>query len=77
MLFKCPQCESKTRIASSRAISKETRESYWQCLNLNCGVGFVTYTSVSHMIKPTGGKPDPTIQPELCKVEDIRMFGTM
>lgn len=71
MLITCPKCESKARIATSKAITKETREAYCQCLNLNCGVIFVTYTSVCRIIEPTGQKPDPNLQPELCKLEHI------
>ncbi|GEK14299.1 ogr/Delta-like zinc finger family protein [Aliivibrio fischeri] len=72
MLITCPKCESKARIATSKAITKETREAYCQCMNLNCGAIFVTYTSVCHIIEPTGQKPDPELQPELCKLEDIK-----
>ncbi len=78
MLITCPKCESKARIATSKAITKETREAYCQCLNLNCGVIFVTYTSVCRIIQPTGQKPNPELQPELCKLKDleqIELFG--
>lgn len=77
MLITCPKCESKARIATSRAMSKETREAYNQCMNLNCGAIFVTYTSVDRIVEPTGNKPDPELQPELCKSpneEQIEMF---
>ncbi|WED23495.1 ogr/Delta-like zinc finger family protein [Vibrio sp. JC009] len=67
MLITCPKCESKARIATSRAMSKETREAYCQCLNLNCGLVFTTLTTVNKIIEPTGLKPDPKLQPELCK----------
>ena len=70
MLITCPKCESKSRIATSKAITKETREAYCQCMNLNCGVIFVTYTSVCRIIESTGQKPDPTLQPELCKLDN-------
>ncbi|OCH26237.1 zinc-binding protein [Aliivibrio fischeri] len=78
MLITCPKCESKARIATSKAITKDTREAYCQCMNLNCGVIFVTYTSVCRIIEPTGKKPNPNLQPELCKLEDVNqvdMFG--
>ena len=71
MLITCPKCESKARIATSKGITKETREAYCQCMNLNCGVIFITYTSVCRIIEPTGQKPNPELQPELCKSEDI------
>ena len=47
MLVTCPKCECKARFASSKAIDKETREAYWQCMNLYCGTAFVTHTFVS------------------------------
>ncbi|ELV8761742.1 ogr/Delta-like zinc finger family protein [Vibrio fluvialis] len=50
MLFTCPKCECKARFASSKQIDKETREAYWQCMNLNCGTVFVTHTSVSNLM---------------------------
>ncbi|WP_375321656.1 ogr/Delta-like zinc finger family protein [Aliivibrio logei] len=53
--------------ATSKAITKETREAYCQCLNLNCGFIFVTYTSVHRIIEPFGGKPSPELQSELGK----------
>lgn len=67
MLVTCPKCGSKTRIATSRSISSETRELYCQCLNLNCGIAFVSHLSFSHVIEPTGREPDRELQPELCK----------
>ncbi len=67
MLITCPICGSKARIATSKAMSNETREAYCQCLNLNCGTPFVTMNTVVRIIETTGGKPDPDLQPELCK----------
>ncbi|WP_411063263.1 Ogr/Delta-like zinc finger protein [Vibrio rotiferianus] len=79
MLITCPKCESKARIATSRAITKETREAYCQCLNLNCGVAFTTLTSVHKIIEQTGKKPDPELQPELCKgdLNQIDIFNQL
>ncbi len=76
MLITCPVCESKARIATSRAMTKETREAYCQCLNLNCGKVFVTLTAVHRIIEPNGNKPNPVLQPELCKgdVSQLEMF---
>lgn len=67
MLITCPICGSKARIATSKAMSNETREAYCQCLNLNCSIAFTTLTTVNRIIEPTGAKPDPEIQPDLCK----------
>ncbi|PMN48396.1 zinc-binding protein [Vibrio lentus] len=74
MLITCPVCECKSRIATSKAITNETREAYCQCLNLNCGIIFVTYTSVHKIIKPKGGKPNPELQPELCRLEELEQI---
>ncbi|EKO3447581.1 ogr/Delta-like zinc finger family protein [Vibrio fluvialis] len=79
MLITCPICESKARIATSKAMSKDTREAYCQCLNLNCGRAFTTLTTVNRIIEPTGAKPDPRLQPELCKgdVDQMDIFGAL
>ncbi|EPW3768141.1 ogr/Delta-like zinc finger family protein [Vibrio fluvialis] len=53
MLFTCPKCGSKARFASSKQIDKETREGYWQCMNLNCGTVFVTHTCVGKVFELT------------------------
>ena len=74
MLITCPKCESKARIATSHAMSKQTREAYCQCMNLNCGTIFVTHTSVSRIVEPTGSKPSPELQPELCKHYDLQQL---
>ncbi|MBL4279590.1 ogr/Delta-like zinc finger family protein [Vibrio fluvialis] len=67
MLFTCPKCDRKARFASSKQIDKETREAYWQCMNLNCGTVFVTQTSVGKIIEPTESKPCLKFQPEQWK----------
>lgn len=67
MLIECPGCLSKARIITSKAITLKTRELYCQCMNLNCGKVFVSHVSYSHDVKLTGKKPDPELQPELCK----------
>lgn len=66
MLIECPGCSTKVRIVTSRAVTSKTRELYCQCTNLNCGKIFVAHVSYSHDVKPTGKKPDPELQPELC-----------
>ena len=67
MLITCPKCGTKARIATSRTISAETRELYCQCLNLNCGKIMVSHVCFSHFVEHTGQKPNPDLQPELCK----------
>ncbi|RZP89601.1 ogr/Delta-like zinc finger family protein [Vibrio vulnificus] len=67
MLIVCPHCETKARISSSRPITRETREAYCQCLNMNCGAIFVVHISVARTVTPTREKPCPVLQPELYK----------
>lgn len=65
MIVTCPKCETKARVASSRVMTKEIREAYCQCLNLNCGAIFVAQLVATRIITPTGEKPSPEMQPEL------------
>ncbi|NOI64712.1 zinc-binding protein [Vibrio sp. 99-8-1] len=67
MLITCPKCETKARIATSWAITKETHEAYCQCQNLSCGVIFVTYTSVHRIIEPDGVSNEARSQASLKK----------
>ncbi len=69
MLINCPTCRCKTRIAASEQISNETRRTYNQCLNINCGTTFTQLITLDKIIRsPKQGSsdPDPTKQPELC-----------
>ncbi len=68
MLVTCPKCGSKTRIATSRSISSETRELYCQCLNLHCGSAFVSHLSFSHVIESTGENQIQTCSQSYVKV---------
>lgn len=65
MLVTCPKCECKARFASSKAIDKETREAYWQCMNLNCGTVFVTHTCVGKVVETQLNQSSPELQIEL------------
>ena len=74
-MVECPECLSRARVATSKRVSAGLRELYCQCLNLNCAEVFVAHLSLSHLIKRTGAKPDPELQPELCSKEDqVDMF---
>lgn len=76
LLIECPHCRTKGNVVTSKRVSDELRELYCQCVNLNCAKVFVLHLSFSHYPKRTGGKPDPTLQPELCSVDDqVDMFN--
>lgn len=66
MKVTCPICESKSKVATSKSMSKSIRECYCQCLNLNCGAIFLVHVIAQKVIKTTGEKPSPELQPELC-----------
>ena len=70
MLVRCPECQSKARIAASDQWTQNTRRLYCQCLNINCSATFSATLEVDHIIKtPSQGSepPDPEKQPELLK----------
>ncbi|MEC4728159.1 ogr/Delta-like zinc finger family protein [Shewanella sp. D64] len=69
-MVECPKCLCAGRIATSKQLSVGLRELYCQCMNLNCAEVFILHLSFSHYARRTGGKPDPTLQPELCRHEE-------
>ncbi|WP_414930340.1 ogr/Delta-like zinc finger family protein [Vibrio mimicus] len=54
MPFPCPRCECKAHLASSKQLDKETREAYWQCMNLKCGTAFVAHMCVGQVVAKNG-----------------------
>ena len=46
----CPLCGHAAHTRSSQQVSKETKERYNQCQNINCGATFVSHESVARMI---------------------------
>ena len=70
MLMRCPTCQTKARIGASEQLTTDTRQIYFQCMNLLCGITFVAYLSVDRIIKSPkeGSEPlNKTLQPELAK----------
>uniref|UniRef100_A0A3B0LUQ1 Zinc finger Ogr/Delta-type domain-containing protein n=1 Tax=Arsenophonus endosymbiont of Trialeurodes vaporariorum TaxID=235567 RepID=A0A3B0LUQ1_9GAMM len=57
-MMNCPLCGHAAHTRSSHQISENTRESYNQCHNINCGVTFVSHESLSLFIS-TPCKIDP------------------
>ncbi|MTC15791.1 ogr/Delta-like zinc finger family protein [Providencia alcalifaciens] len=53
-MMNCPLCGHAAHTRSSQQVSKETKERYNQCQNINCGATFVSHESVARIIcKPT------------------------
>ncbi|MCQ5469334.1 ogr/Delta-like zinc finger family protein [Pantoea brenneri] len=49
-MMHCPLCQTAAHAKSSRYVSKETKERYHQCQNINCSCTFKTHESVTGMI---------------------------
>lgn len=50
-MMRCPLCSSVAHIRTSRYITEQTKESYYQCIRLECSCAFKTNESVSKIVK--------------------------
>lgn len=50
-MMRCPLCSSVSHIRTSRYITEQTKESYYQCTRLECSCVFKTNESVSKIVK--------------------------
>ncbi|WP_394517462.1 ogr/Delta-like zinc finger family protein [Pantoea sp. SGAir0175] len=53
-MMHCPLCQTAAHAKSSRYVSKETKERYHQCQNINCSCTFKTQETVTGMIVSPG-----------------------
>lgn len=51
MAMRCPVCENTANVRTSRYISDVTKETYYQCRNIDCSCTFKTVESVSGIIR--------------------------
>jgi hypothetical protein len=59
--MKCPHCEGKARVRTSREVSSITTELQLQCQGaIECGHTYVAHLIVSHTVRPSG-TPNPKI----------------
>ncbi|WP_081893264.1 MULTISPECIES: ogr/Delta-like zinc finger family protein [unclassified Serratia (in: enterobacteria)] len=49
-MMHCPLCGHTAHTRSSRYLSKETKERYHQCQNVNCSCTFATHETVARLI---------------------------
>ena len=54
-MFKCVICGSNSHVRTSRYLTEETKETYYQCRNIKCSATFKTLESIDKMIS----KPVP------------------
>ena len=59
--MKCPHCDSVAHTRASKRISRLSRESYFQCSNLQCGHTFVGVTEIVRTLSPSA-MPHPEVQ---------------
>lgn len=53
-MMHCPLCQTAAHAKSSRYISKETKERYHQCQNINCSCSFKTHETLAAIIVTPG-----------------------
>jgi len=53
-MMHCPLCQTVAHAKSSRYISRETKERYHQCQNINCSCTFKTHETVASVIVSPG-----------------------
>lgn len=53
-MMHCPLCQTAAHAKSSRYVSKEKKERYHQCQNINCSYTFKTHETVTGMIVSPG-----------------------
>ncbi|QNM96411.1 ogr/Delta-like zinc finger family protein [Chitinimonas koreensis] len=56
----CPHCKTLAPTRTSRTLSSTCTERTHQCLDVDCGHTFVTYTEIVRTIRPSG-KPCPRV----------------
>ncbi|QII36617.1 transcriptional regulator [Rouxiella badensis] len=49
-MLRCPLCRSASHTRTSRYISEQTKESYYQCQNIECSCSFKSVESVDKII---------------------------
>ncbi|WP_081401715.1 ogr/Delta-like zinc finger family protein [Acinetobacter nectaris] len=49
-MMKCPICRSSSHTRTSRYITDQTKEIYYQCQNINCSATFKTSETIDKVI---------------------------
>ncbi|MGC6390000.1 ogr/Delta-like zinc finger family protein [Ewingella sp. S1.OA.A_B6] len=49
-MMRCPFCHHSAHIRTSRYLSQQTKESYYQCQNIDCSCTFKTIETVSKIL---------------------------
>lgn len=49
-MMRCPECQYASHTRTSRYLSEQTKEAYYQCTNIECSCTFKTVESVERII---------------------------
>lgn len=76
-MMRCPICNKSAHIRTSRYLSEQTKESYYQCQNITCSCTFKSIESISKIISSPLQNQEanytPTGQVRTMKVEAEKM----
>ncbi|HHK5942953.1 TPA: ogr/Delta-like zinc finger family protein, partial [Serratia marcescens] len=50
-MMRCPFCRSGAHTRTSRYLTEQTKEAYYQCQNIDCSSTFKTRESIEHVIR--------------------------
>jgi len=50
-MMRCPFCRSGAYTRTSRYLTEQTKEAYYQCQNIDCSSTFKTRESIEHVIR--------------------------
>ncbi|AWO81440.1 ogr/Delta-like zinc finger family protein [Serratia marcescens] len=67
-MMRCPFCRSGAHTRTSRYLTEQTKEAYYQCQNNDCSSTFKTRESIEHVIRQPL-PPQPLMAPVLSPPE--------
>lgn len=50
-MMRCPFCRHSSHVKSSRYLSEQVKESYYQCTNIECSSTFKTHENIVKVIR--------------------------
>ncbi|MCI3205849.1 MULTISPECIES: ogr/Delta-like zinc finger family protein [Pandoraea] len=60
MKLTCPHCAQRLKIRTSRKVTRQTSQLYYQCENVECAFTCMALLSIVHTLAPSQS-PDPTV----------------
>ncbi|VVE46688.1 ogr/Delta-like zinc finger family protein [Pandoraea terrigena] len=60
MKLVCPHCARRLKIRTSRIMTRQTSQLYFQCENVECAFTCMALLSIVHTLAPSQS-PDPTV----------------